>query len=77
MKRLAVLLLLLGLTPATGWVRGADDPVPPAGAGRDWAVYGGAPEATRYSRLKQIDRATVSRLKVAWTYDTGDAYPGS
>ena len=58
-------------------MRGADPPAPPAGAGRDWAVYGGAPEATRYSRLKQIDRASVRRLKVAWTYDTGDAYPGS
>ena len=77
MKRLAVVLALLGLTPATGSVRGADHPGSPAGAGHDWAVYGGAPEATRYSRLKQIDRASVSRLKVAWTYDTGDAYPGS
>ena len=76
MKRLAAVFILIGLTPATEPVR-ADDPGTPAGAGRDWAVYGGAPEATRYSRLTQIDRTNVRGLKVAWTYDTGDAYPGS
>ena len=36
---------------------------------RDWPVYGGNPESTRYSPLKQITRANVGRLKVAWTYD--------
>lgn len=77
MKRLLAVAVLLGLLPAPGSVTGADAQAPPAGAGRDWAVYGGGPEATRYSRLKQIDRTNVRRLKVAWTFDTGDAYAGS
>ena len=43
----------------------------------DWPHYGGGPEQTRYSRLTQITRANVARLKVAWTYDTRDAFKGS
>ncbi|HVW87182.1 MAG TPA: PQQ-binding-like beta-propeller repeat protein, partial [Bryobacteraceae bacterium] len=39
---------------------------------RDWPAYGGGPEGIRYSPLKQIDRSNVSRLHVAWTYDTDD-----
>jgi quinoprotein glucose dehydrogenase len=41
----------------------------------EWPVYGGQPENIRYSSLKQINRANVSQLEIAWTYDTGDA-PG-
>ena len=48
-----------------------------AGAGKDWPIYGGGAESTRYSSLKQINRANVRNLKAAWTFDTGDAYPGS
>ncbi len=43
----------------------------------DWPHYGGGPDQTRYSRLTQITPANVSTLRVAWTYDTGDAFPGS
>ena len=43
----------------------------------DWRHYGGSPEATRYSPLTQITPANVSSLKVAWTYDTRDAFKGS
>ncbi len=39
---------------------------------RDWPVYGGAPENNRYSPLKQINRENVRKLKVAWTFDTGE-----
>jgi len=46
-----------------------------AGDGRDWPAYGGHPDGTRYSPLKQINRSNVSRLQVAWTYDTADG-PG-
>lgn len=46
-------------------------------AATDWPVYGGSPEGTRYSSLNQIDRANVARLKVAWTFDSGDAFPES
>src|SRR5260370_40994467 len=42
------------------------------GAGREgWPVYGGDPGGSRYSSLSQINAASVSRLKVAWTYHTG------
>ncbi len=42
-------------------------------AGSDWRVYGGDAATTRYSPLDQINRSNVSKLKVAWTYRTGDA----
>ncbi|HEV2447783.1 MAG TPA: PQQ-binding-like beta-propeller repeat protein [Candidatus Sulfopaludibacter sp.] len=43
-----------------------------AAAQTDWPAYGGGPAGTRYSNLTQIDRTNVSRLRVAWTYDTGE-----
>jgi quinoprotein glucose dehydrogenase len=39
---------------------------------QDWAFYGGGPDATHYSSLKQINRSNVNELTVAWTYDTGE-----
>ena len=39
--------------------------------------YGGGTDNIRYSPLRQVDRTNVARLQVAWTYDTGDAFPGS
>ena len=38
----------------------------------DWPVYGGQKEDDRYSRLTQVNRNTVGRLQLAWTYDTGE-----
>src|SRR5688572_9915210 len=46
-------------------------------ADREWKVFGGTAENTHYSPLRQINRDNVARLKVAWSYDTGDAFPGS
>jgi quinoprotein glucose dehydrogenase len=43
----------------------------------DWPDYGGNQARTRYSPLTEITPANVSSLKVAWTYDTGDAFKGS
>src|SRR6476661_11288096 len=43
----------------------------------DWPVYGGNTDNTHYSRLNQITPANVSRLKVAWTFATGDEFSGS
>src|SRR3954467_4645950 len=48
-----------------------------AAAGPDWPHYGGGPEQTRYSTLTQITPGNVGSLKVAWTYDTQDAFKGS
>jgi quinoprotein glucose dehydrogenase len=42
----------------------------------EWPVNGGL-DNIRYSPLTQINRSTVARLQVAWTYDAGDAFKGS
>lgn len=44
---------------------------------REWTVYDGGPDSIRYSALDQINRENVARLEVAWTFDTGDAFPES
>jgi quinoprotein glucose dehydrogenase len=41
-------------------------------ADRDWPVYGGDAAKTRHSALVQINRGNVSRLAMAWTFDTGE-----
>ena len=43
----------------------------------DWPVYGGSPEHTHYSTINQITRENVNRLRVAWTYETHEEFPGS
>ena len=43
----------------------------------DWPVYSGNDEHTHYTTLDQISPENVAQLEVAWTFDTGDAFPGS
>ena len=43
-----------------------------ARADSEWPVYGGGPAQDRYSTLAQITRANVARLRVAWTWDSGE-----
>jgi quinoprotein glucose dehydrogenase len=43
-----------------------------ATAHTSWQQYGGASDEAQYSALKQINRANVKQLTVAWTYPTGD-----
>src|SRR4051812_35677031 len=50
-------------------VQGAAPDVP-------WPVHGGD-DNIRYSPLTQVNRSNVSRLRVAWTYDSADAFNGS
>jgi glucose dehydrogenase len=38
----------------------------------DWSSFGGQPSNDHYSELSQINRNNVSKLKVAWTYETGE-----
>jgi quinoprotein glucose dehydrogenase len=64
----AVALLLLTVSAALPQPASKSQPKPVAVADTEW-LYGGNPEGTRYSPLKQINRANVSRLQVAWTYD--------
>jgi len=42
----------------------------------NWPVYGG-PGNSRYSPLTQINRDNVSKLEVAWTFDSHDAFTAS
>jgi quinoprotein glucose dehydrogenase len=46
-----------------------------AASGADWVSVNGDRGATRYSTLDELDRDSVRRLRVAWTYHTGDADP--
>ncbi len=74
MKRILPAIGLLSLVPLLAPGKGTD---PPVGAQHDWPVYGGGAESVRYSSLTQINRENVHALEVAWTFETGDAYPGS
>jgi len=48
-----------------------DDPSALA-AKEDWPLYGGGSSALRYSDLHQIGPENVAKLKVSWTYHTGE-----
>lgn len=37
-----------------------------------WPVYGGQAAGDHYSPLTQINRGNVAKLRVAWTFDTGE-----
>jgi quinoprotein glucose dehydrogenase len=55
------------------WLPGAES----HGDGKDWPAYHGGPAGLHYSPLSQINRQNVRSLAVAWSFDTGDAFPGS
>jgi quinoprotein glucose dehydrogenase len=57
----------LGTMPA----HAAEHPVP-SQRDVDWPVYTGQVEGQHYSPLTQINRTNVTKLKVQWTYDTGE-----
>ncbi|MFJ4375614.1 glucose/quinate/shikimate family membrane-bound PQQ-dependent dehydrogenase [Pseudomonas japonica] len=57
--------------PASGKGPGLT-PVDPANAQKDWAHYGNTEGGSRFAALDQINRDTVNKLQVAWTYRTGD-----
>ena len=42
-------------------------------SGKDWNEYLGGPGRNHYSTLSQIDTSNVSKLKVAWIYNTRDS----
>jgi len=39
---------------------------------KSWSTFGGTAEDNNYSALNQINRSNVTKLQVAWTYDTAD-----
>jgi quinoprotein glucose dehydrogenase len=61
--RIAIILAALALA-YVAW--------PAANSEQPWPAYGGGPSDNRYSPLKQINTANVSRLQIAWQYDTQD-----
>src|SRR5580700_1179104 len=63
----AALLVVLPASP-----QNTNSSQPGNAPNREWPVYGGNPEGSRYSPLKQIDRSNVSRLRVAWTYEASN-----
>src|SRR5580658_10623818 len=36
-----------------------------------WSEYLGGPDSSQYTSLKQVNKATVKQLEVAWTYPAG------
>jgi quinoprotein glucose dehydrogenase len=68
------LIATIGLTM---WASGLVGQQPTAVRDVEWSAYGGGPRNIRYSALDQINRSNVNQLKVAWTFDSGDAFPGS
>ena len=73
-SRLAVSLAAASLALAATLGPAAEVParVPPE---REWRAHGGDPGHAQHSPLAQITPANVARLRVAWTYHTGDARP--
>lgn len=39
---------------------------------KTWADYGGGPDSSQYSALRQITKENVGKLKVAWSYRIGE-----
>lgn len=46
-------------------------------AAQTWTSYHGGPENIKYSTSSQITPANVSKLKIAWQFDSGDQFEGS
>lgn len=44
---------------------------------RSWSLTGGNADNNHYSSLDQINRENVSKLRIAWQFDSGDSYQGS
>jgi quinoprotein glucose dehydrogenase len=44
--------------------------------GQEWPYYGGDSGGMKYSPLKQVNAGNVGKLKVAWTFHTGDVSDG-
>ena len=63
MRPLALLLLALVVISAA-------EKAPPAHT--TWKAYLGGADSDQYSALKQINKANVKQLEVAWTYPTGE-----
>ncbi len=82
-KKWSALALLVTLGGLAAWAAAAPDGAAVTNAALlngwksgEWLMAAGNYEATRYSPLKQIDSSNVSKLGLAWYYDT-DSLPGT
>lgn len=60
------------LTLVALFVVGRSTCLPAQEPDREWPAYGGDPGGMRHAGSTQINTSNVSRLKVAWTYHTGE-----
>jgi glucose dehydrogenase len=70
--RIAILLAMVGLSTICAAAQKQTEP-----ESDDWPFYGHDAGGMRYSPLAEINRENVSKLKVAWTFHTGDISDGS
>jgi len=68
-----------GKTPTTDAPAAAvaDTALSGAGGPSSWTAVGGDNRGQKYAPLADIDRRNVSRLKLAWRYDSGDFSKGT
>ena len=71
-KSVGFVLTSLGLGLLTGSAVWANSDVEKNIANeKNWAMQAGDMSNQRYSRLKQINKGNVDKLRVAWTFSTG------
>jgi quinoprotein glucose dehydrogenase len=69
--------IAIGLVPAaTGISAYSQTSIAQNPSATGWPNYGNDPGGMRFSPLTQINRDTASKLKVAWTFHTGDIADG-
>jgi PQQ-dependent dehydrogenase, methanol/ethanol family len=70
--RSAILVASLGLSLGQSVMAQTSEELAQAASSREWLTYGHDLAETRFSFLDQINDSNVSRLGVAWTFDTGE-----
>ncbi len=70
--KLAVAVIMLSLVVCAVFLCLVSAAFQATATGVDWPVYGGEPGQDHYSSLAQINRQNVKKLKIAWTFHTGE-----
>jgi quinoprotein glucose dehydrogenase len=70
LSKIALSIALCGTLLSPHSLRAASPPSETTSG--EWRYYGGDPGSTKYSPLDQINRANVSELKIAWSWDSPD-----
>jgi quinoprotein glucose dehydrogenase len=71
-NKIAALAILCAATTLTPRLP-ADPPQNQSSPNQNWPINGGAANNAHYSPLSQINRANVTGLKVAWSFDTNES----